>query len=107
MDQDRNEQVRVAVVTGAASGIGRAVAVRCAREGVRTVIDYPGDPHDPEETLRLVEAAGGEGIVVDVDVRDSSQVDDLRLRAYETFRADRPGRGECGDPPPRGPVRLR
>ncbi len=87
MDQDRNEQVaRVAVVTGAASGIGRAVAVRCAREGVRTVIgSYPGDPHDPEETLRLVEAAGGEGIVVDVDVRDSSQVDDLALKAYETF----------------------
>jgi 3-oxoacyl-[acyl-carrier protein] reductase len=84
--KDNRHSARVAVVTGAASGIGRAVAVRCAREGVRTVIgSYAGDPHDPEETLSLVKAAGGEGVVVEVDVRDSKQVNDLAARAIETF----------------------
>jgi len=55
---------RVAVVSGAASGIGRALAVAYAATGVRTVIGtFPGDPHDPGETARLVHAAGGECVV--------------------------------------------
>ncbi|MFI1953426.1 SDR family NAD(P)-dependent oxidoreductase [Streptomyces xinghaiensis] len=76
----------VAVVTGAASGIGRAVAVGYAQEGVHVVIGtFPGDPHDPRETLRLVEAAGGRGLIVEVDVRDSGQVDELARSAYAAF----------------------
>jgi 3-oxoacyl-[acyl-carrier protein] reductase len=68
----------VAVVTGAASGIGRAVAVGYAGEGGHVLIGtFPGDPHDPSETLRQVEEAGGTGQVVEVDVRDSAQVDAL------------------------------
>ncbi|MEV0197015.1 SDR family oxidoreductase [Nonomuraea sp. NPDC050691] len=62
---------RVAVITGAASGIGRALAVAYASHGVRTVSGtYPGDPHDPAETLRQVERGGGSGVVHEVDVRD-------------------------------------
>jgi 3-oxoacyl-[acyl-carrier protein] reductase len=72
----------VAVVTGGASGIGRAVATGYAGDGGHVVIaSYPGDPHDPQETLRLVEQAGGSGEVVEVDVRDSAQVDELARRA--------------------------
>ncbi len=76
----------VAVVTGAASGIGRAVAVGYAGEGVRVVIgSFAGDPHDPQETLALVRAAGGEGLVVQVDVRDTAQVDALAEQAHAAF----------------------
>ena len=76
----------VAVVTGAASGIGRATAVGYAGAGVAVVIGtFPGDPHDPGETLRQVEAAGGDGLVVQVDVRDSAQVDELARRALDQF----------------------
>ncbi|HET7399128.1 MAG TPA: SDR family NAD(P)-dependent oxidoreductase [Intrasporangium sp.] len=79
-------EAKVAVITGAASGIGRALAVRYAREKVHVVIGtYPGDPHDPQETLRQVEAAGGKGLVVEVDVRDGKQVDDLARKAHEAF----------------------
>src|SRR5215211_4714708 len=76
----------VAVVTGAASGIGRATAVGYAGAGAAVVIaTFPGDPHDPGETLRQVEAAGGNGLVVEVDVRDSAQVDELATRALDEF----------------------
>ena len=77
---------QVAVVTGAASGIGRATAVGYAQEGIRVVIaTYPGDPHDAGETLRAVRESGGEGIVVEVDVRDSARVDALAASAVEAF----------------------
>ncbi|MFZ5870256.1 MAG: SDR family NAD(P)-dependent oxidoreductase [Actinomycetota bacterium] len=88
MLQDSKGRRRVAVITGAASGIGRALAVGYAAEGVDVVIgSYPGDPHDPYETLSQVEAAGGKGIVVDVDVRSSQQVDELARQALSTFGA--------------------
>ncbi|KQQ08241.1 SDR family NAD(P)-dependent oxidoreductase [Rathayibacter sp. Leaf296] len=77
---------RVAVITGAASGIGRQLAVAYAEHGVRSVIGtFPGDPHDPHETLRLVEAAGGEAVVHEVDVRDAESVDGLAQRAVDEW----------------------
>lgn len=75
-----------AVITGAASGIGRATAAAYARDGARVVIGtFPGDPHDPGETLREVESAGGKGVIVEVDVRDSGQVDNLARQAVTAF----------------------
>jgi len=77
---------RVAVITGAASGIGRALAVAYAEQGVRVVAgSYPGDPHDPEQTAALVRAAGGECVVAEVDVRDPAQVDALAQRALDEW----------------------
>ncbi len=77
---------RVAIVTGAASGIGCEVAVAYARSGVRTVIGtFPGDPHDPEQTLRRVLQEGGDGVVHEVDVRDSAQVEAFAQRAVEEW----------------------
>lgn len=77
---------KVAVVTGAASGIGRAVAVGYATENVRIVIGhFPGDSHNPDDTLDLVRDAGSAGVVVAVDVRSSAQVDQLARTAIATF----------------------
>ncbi|PRX44649.1 3-oxoacyl-[acyl-carrier protein] reductase [Prauserella shujinwangii] len=76
----------VAVVTGAASGIGRALAVAYAERGVRTVVGtFPGDPHDPQETVKAVEAAGGECVVHEVDVRDPAGVDGFARRAVDEW----------------------
>jgi NAD(P)-dependent dehydrogenase (short-subunit alcohol dehydrogenase family) len=64
---------RVAVVTGGASGIGRATALRLAAEGARlAVVDRSGD--GAEETVGLVTAAGGTARAFPCDVADSAAV---------------------------------
>jgi 3-oxoacyl-[acyl-carrier protein] reductase len=69
---------RVAVVTGAASGIGAATARVLAEAGADVALAwYPADPHDVEPVRHEVEAAGRRVIVVEVDVRERAQVDAL------------------------------
>jgi len=58
----------VAVVTGSGRGIGRAIAVRFAKEGWRVVVNAKKGREEAEETLRLVKEAGGDGVVVMADV---------------------------------------
>ena len=55
---------KVAVVTGADSGIGRAVAIAYAREGADLLIAYLDEHDDAKETARLVEAAGRRCVLV-------------------------------------------
>lgn len=77
---------RVAVITGAASGIGRASAVAFGEQGAHVVVGtFPGDPHDPSGTVEAVEAVGGRAVIQEVDVRVTAQVDALADRAIESF----------------------
>ena len=74
---------KVAIVTGAAAGIGRAAAVRFAREGAKvtvTDIDAPGG----QETVRQIKAAGHEAIFVETDLRCE---DAIRRAVAETVTA--------------------
>ena len=77
---------RVAVVTGAGSGIGRALALRAAGEGMRVVI-ADVEVGALEETAAEVETAGAEVVVVPTDVSRADQVDALSRIAYERFGA--------------------
>ncbi|MFD5893978.1 MULTISPECIES: SDR family NAD(P)-dependent oxidoreductase [unclassified Streptomyces] len=71
---------RTVLVTGAGSGIGRAVAVAFAAEGASVVLSGRGSA-PLEETRALVEAAGGESLVVTADV---SRADDVRALVRES-----------------------
>ncbi|PMY34766.1 SDR family NAD(P)-dependent oxidoreductase, partial [Pseudomonas sp. FW306-2-2C-D06C] len=77
---------KVALITGAASGIGQALAVAYARHGVAVVGGYfPADPHDPQATRDLVAAAGGQCLMLPLDVTDSASVDALAEQAVAHF----------------------
>ncbi|WP_276274056.1 SDR family NAD(P)-dependent oxidoreductase [Haloarcula litorea] len=66
---------RHVVVTGAAQGIGRGIAVRCARAGADVSV-FDVDTETAAETASLVRETGSEAIVVEVDVADGDSVDD-------------------------------
>jgi NAD(P)-dependent dehydrogenase (short-subunit alcohol dehydrogenase family) len=77
---------RVAVVTGAGSGIGRALAARAAHEGMRVVVaDIEVSALD--ETAAEIETAGAEVLVAPTDVSRPDQVEELAGLAYERFGA--------------------
>jgi 3-oxoacyl-[acyl-carrier protein] reductase len=59
---------RVALITGASGGIGSAIAVRLARDGVAILVHYSRNPTGAERTLRQVEEAGGTGRIIQADV---------------------------------------
>jgi 3-oxoacyl-[acyl-carrier protein] reductase len=76
----------VAVVTGAASGIGAATAALLAASGYRVGIGtFAGDPHDPQRTLAAVRQAGGDGAVIEVDVRDTASVEEFVEQAVQRW----------------------
>ncbi|MCK9531792.1 MAG: SDR family oxidoreductase [Gammaproteobacteria bacterium] len=75
---------KAAVVTGAASGIGRSIALLYAREGARVVVsDFNVD--GGEETTRMVRDAGGEAIFVQTNVTDPASCEALVNRAVDTY----------------------
>jgi 3-oxoacyl-[acyl-carrier protein] reductase len=75
---------KVAVITGAGRGIGRATAVRFAQEGAAVVVnDVDGDP--AEETASLVKAAGSEALVSTEDTTSLDQARGLMDAAAERF----------------------
>jgi 3-oxoacyl-[acyl-carrier protein] reductase len=58
---------KVAVVTGASSGIGRSTAVRLGAQGARVGVHYRSDERGARETVAAVEAAGGSGFTLHAD----------------------------------------
>jgi len=67
---------KVAIVTGAARGIGRAIAVRFAQEGASVaVVDLRND--EARETVRLIKVAAGRGMFIHTDVSDKEQVQSM------------------------------
>jgi NAD(P)-dependent dehydrogenase (short-subunit alcohol dehydrogenase family) len=75
---------KVAIVTGASAGIGRATALAFAREGARVVV-ADVQPGAGEETVRLIADAGGEAAFVRADVSRATDAEAIVHRAVEVF----------------------
>lgn len=72
---------RVALITGADSGIGRAVAIAYAREGADIVLSFLEEDEDARETARWIEDAGQKAIVAGGDISDEGFARSLVQRA--------------------------
>jgi 3-oxoacyl-[acyl-carrier protein] reductase len=68
---------RVALVTGASRGIGRAIAIGLARAGATVCVNYRRQHERAKETLAAIEASGGHGFVQQADVSDRAQTEAL------------------------------
>ena len=75
---------KVVLVTGGASGIGRATALTCAREGAKLIIADMNEDGG-QQTVHLITEKGGEAIFVRTDVSKSPEVEVMVAKAVETY----------------------
>ena len=78
-------QNRVAIVTGAATGIGKAIATVMASEGASVVIDYVGDPALANAAAQAIQSTGGKSLAVQADVSNPDQVAQLIQKTIDAF----------------------
>lgn len=76
---------KVAIVTGASRGIGRAIAVRLSQEGASVVVNYARGAEQAKDVVSAIEAAGGKALAVQADVRKTAEICDLFDRTQETY----------------------
>jgi len=75
---------KVAIITGAATGIGQGIALEFAREGASVVVDYVGAVL-PVDTLEQIKTSGGTAIAIAANVADPQQVQSLIQQTVAKF----------------------
>ena len=78
--------MKYALITGASRGLGKAIAVRLAKDGLTVIINYQSNKEAAEDTLRQVQEAGGTGELLPFDVSDAQAID----KALETWSDNHP-----------------
>ena len=77
---------KIAIVTGASTGIGRAVARRFAHEGAAVVIDYVGHEDEAKDLAAEIEHQGGRARAIKCDVSREGEVEQLVAESVRSFR---------------------
>jgi len=78
-------QGKAAVVTGAGTGIGQAIAVAFAQAGAAVVVDYVGDASVSKETISKIGAMGGRSLAINADISIPDQVNALIHQTVAAF----------------------
>lgn len=76
---------KVAVVTGGARDIGRAISVQLAKEGAKVVVNYNSSRKGAKETVAEIESFGGKAIAVKADVSDLKAIKRLKAKTVKAF----------------------
>ena len=76
---------KVALVTGASRGIGRAIALRLAEEGCKVVVNYNRSAEAAEDVVAQIKANGGEAVAIQADVSDFKEAQRLVKEATAAF----------------------
>lgn len=76
---------RVAIVTGASLGIGRATAIALGKAGASVVVNYRSHDHDAEATAEVIRQAGAKAIVHKADVSDQSAIEAMVQTTVDQF----------------------
>lgn len=76
---------KVAIVTGAASGLGKAIAIRFGAEGMKVVVNYLSKEDEATKVVEEIKRSGGEAIAVQADVSKEADVERLITAAHENF----------------------
>lgn len=77
--------MKVAVVTGASRGIGRACALRLAEDGMTVVVNYSRSEAAALEVVEQIKAKGGDAIALRADVSDPAAVKDMFKTVWKTY----------------------
>ncbi len=78
-------QDKVAIVTGASRGIGRAIALELGRQGASVVVNYRKNQQAAEEVVQAIQETGGKATLFQADVGDFAQAEGLVKFAVEHF----------------------
>jgi glucose 1-dehydrogenase len=78
-------QDKVAIVTGAGTGIGQAIAVAFAQAGAVVVVDYVGQANVSEDTIKTISAMGGKALGIDADISLPDDVNSLIQKTIAAF----------------------
>lgn len=76
---------RVALVTGASKGIGRACAIRLAQDGITVVVNYSSSDAAAEEVVNTIKANGGDAMAYKADVSDPAAVKEMVRSIAKTY----------------------
>ena len=76
---------KIAVVTGASKGIGRACALRLAKDGMTVVVNYSHSDAEAAKAVEEIKAAGGDAVAYKADVSDLNQVKDMFKFVSDTY----------------------
>jgi 3-oxoacyl-[acyl-carrier protein] reductase len=76
---------KVAIITGASRGIGRAIALRLARDGFAVVVNYANDEREAKKAVDQIRGAGGQAIAVQADISKATDVARLFDQAEHAF----------------------